>query len=184
MPAQFPRLDFAPGWQTTNANLVELVDLFAGEKLDWVPREGEWPARGIFAHLVAARYHGPIATPDDLAHMGVMWPQFRTPEGIKQELRVSWQMLARFLSDPAGLDMVHDAPVPDTHSQPPPPPTLGSVERALAGMDLGYVDRPDEYTGHYIAYHRFAHDLHHRSTLTGYLSQLGMSLDGHRIRPL
>jgi hypothetical protein len=61
---------------------------------------------------------------------------------------------------------------------------LGSVERASAGMDLGYVDQLDDYTGHYITYHRFAHDLHHRSTLIGYLSQLGVSLDGHRIRPL
>jgi hypothetical protein len=29
-----------------------------------------------------------------------------------------------------------------------------------------------------------AHDLHHRSTIIGHMAQLGISLDGHRVRPL
>ncbi len=93
-------------------------------------------------------------------------------------------MLARFLRDPAKLDAVYDDGGTPSPAGPPPSPLLGSVERAQAGMDLGYVDQPDRYSGHYIAYHRFAHDLHHRSTLIGYLSQLGVTLDGRRIRPL
>ena len=185
MPAPFPRLDFAPGWQATNDNLVELVDLFDDARLTWVPRPGEWPARVIFAHLIGARYHGPIATPEDIAHLGDLPRLCRTREGIKQELRASWEALAGFLRDPEKLDAVYDSGGSASASQPtPPPPLLGSVERAMAGMDLGYVDEPDRYTGHYIAYHRFAHDLHHRATLIDYLSQLGVSLDGRRIRPL
>jgi hypothetical protein len=184
MPTPYARLDFAPGWQTTNDNLIELVDLFDGDKLDWIPREGEWPARAIFAHIVGARYHGPIATPEEMARLGDVWPLCRTPDGIKQELRSSWEMLARFLRDPAKLDAVYDDGGAPSPAGPPPSPLLGSVERAQAGMDLGYVDQPDRYSGHYIAYHRFAHDLHHRSTLIGYLSQLGVTLDGRRIRPL
>lgn len=184
MPTRFPRLDFAPGWQTTNDNLIELVDLFGEENLDRVPREGEWPARGIFAHLIGARYHGPVATPAELAHLADVSRHCRAPRGIKRELRISWEMLARFLCDPAKLDAVYDAGATASRSDPVPSPKLGSVGRASAGVDLGYVDEPDEYTGHYIAYHRFAHDLHHRSTLIGYLSQFGVSLDGHRIRPL
>jgi hypothetical protein len=94
-------------------------------------------------------------------------------------------MLARYLSDEAKLDAVYEVPADNSSTGDRPAlPLLGSVERAKAGMDLGYVDQPEQYTGHYIAYHRFAHDLHHRSTLIDYLSQLGMSLDGHRIRPL
>jgi hypothetical protein len=180
----FPRLDFAPGWQTTNDNLIELVGLFDHKNLDWIPRQGEWSARGIFAHIIGARYHGPIAAAEDLAHLRDLMQNSRTQAGIQRELQLSWEMLARFLSDPAKLDAVYG----EERSPEPPPlptsPTLGSVERAAAGMDLGYVDRPDRYTGHYIAYHRFAHDLHHRSTVIGYLSRLGVSLDGHRIRPL
>ncbi len=143
MPAPFPRLDFAPGWQATNDNLVELVDLFDDGKLEWVPRHGEWPARVIFAHVIGARYHGPIATPDDIARLGDLLRLCRTPEGIKQELRASWEALARFLRDQKKLDDVYDAGSSASESQPTlPPPLLGSVERAMAGMDLGYVDEP------------------------------------------
>ncbi|MGH2632225.1 MAG: hypothetical protein ACRDG3_02340 [Tepidiformaceae bacterium] len=184
MSPRFARLDFAPGWQATSDNVVELAGLFDDEQLDWVPRAGEWPARVILFHLVSARYHGPIASPGDVAHMGSIWANCHTREGIEQELRVSWEMLARFLCDEDRLDAVYPGGDVASPSGPPPPPLLGSVERAMAGMDLGYGDQPEHYTGHYIAYHRFAHDLHHRSTLIDYLSQLGVSLDGHRIRPL
>jgi len=181
--ARYERLDFGPGWQATNDNLVELVDLFGEVRLDWTPQPEEWTARTIFAHIIGARYHGPIPEHDEWAHEGAVIDNCGTAEGIKHELQISWIMIARFLSDRARLNAVYDVPRTEA-SEEPPPPLLGSVERAAAGMDLGYVDEPDQYTGHYIAYHRFAHDLHHRSTLIGYLSQLGVSLDGHRIRPL
>ena len=185
--ASFARLDFAPGWQTTNENLIELVDLFTDETIDWTPREGEWSARLILSHIIGARYNGPIPTSQDIAHYqdGSLYANCRTREGIKQEFRISWEMLAHFLSDEAKLDAVYKVPAnSESGGDRRAPPLLGSVERAKAGMDLGYVDQPEQYTGHYIAYHRFAHDLHHRSTLIGYMSQLGVSLDGRRIRPL
>lgn len=86
----------------------------------------------------------------------------KTKDGIKQELRASWEMVERFLSDPAKLDATYDN----------------------TSTDDFYKRDPEDYTGHYIAYHRFAHDLHHRSTIIGYLAELGVPLDGHRIRPL
>ena len=181
--AEFQRLDFAPGWQATNDNLIEFVDLFDGDKLDWTPESDEWSARTIFGHIAGARYHGPICGPEDLVRLGELDQNLSTQEGIKEELRASWAMLARFLSDPVKLDAQYERSQPAETSSPAPP-LMGSVERAQAGLDLGYVDDPKEYTGHYIAYHRFAHDLHHRSTLVGYLSQLGVTLDGRRIRPL
>jgi len=94
-------------------------------------------------------------TPDDMARIGHVPVNCKTKEGLKQELRASWEMLARFLSDPAKLDATYNPYGP---------------------VDLRYVDEPEAYTGHYIAYHRFAHDLHHRSTIIGYLAQLGVSL--------
>jgi hypothetical protein len=183
MATEFVRLDFAPGWATTNENLIELAGLFDGQRLHWTPSEGEWSAREIFAHLVMARYHGPIASADDMARLREVAGSCETLDGIQRELRSSWEMLARFLSDQTMLEALYDSGE-RRGSRLPAPPLLGSVERAAAGLDLGYVDHPDRYTGHYIAYHRFAHDLHHRSTLVGYLSQLGVTLDGHRIRPL
>lgn len=184
MQRHFARLDFAPGWQATNANLIELVDLFDGDRLGWVPRSGEWPAWVIYGHLVGARYHGPIASAEEMDHLGAILQNCRTPHGIKRELERSWEMLARFLCDADKLDAVYDAGPAVASSGESPPPLMGSVERAARGMDLGYVDRPEHYSGHYIAYHRFAHDLHHRATLVDYLSRLGVSLDGRRIRPL
>ncbi|MCH7617933.1 MAG: hypothetical protein J4O14_06860 [Chloroflexi bacterium] len=43
---------------------------------------------------------------------------------------------------------------------------------------------PEKYDGHYVAYHRLAHDLHHRGAVLDYLGQLGVSLEGLMIRPL
>jgi hypothetical protein len=158
----YPRLDWTPGWRLMNDNLLELVDLLPDDRLDWVPRDGEWPAPLIFTHLILARYHGPIMTPEDMARIGQVPISCKTKDGIKEELRKSWAMLERFLSDPAKLDATYE------------------------NTDTGafYKGDPEEYTGHYIAYHRFAHDLHHRSTVVGYLAQFGVPLDGHRLRPL
>jgi uncharacterized damage-inducible protein DinB len=86
----------------------------------------------------------------------------RTREGLKKHLRSSWGMVAAFLSDTKKLDAVHEP---------------------LTWLAPEYAE-PEVYDGHYITYHRMAHDLHHRSTIIGYLNQLGISLDGHRIRPL
>lgn len=182
MVGGYARLDFGPGWEATNDNLIELVDLFDGDRLDWFPRAGEWSARVIYTHLIAARYHGPIPDPDDLAHFETLFGNCATPLGIQDELRRSWAMVAEFLSNEARLDATYQ----DGAGEPggAAPAAMGSMERAEAGLDLGYVDVPERNTGHYIAYHRFAHDLHHRSTLVGYLAELGVTLDGRRIRPL
>ena len=184
MSASYERLDFGPGWQTTNDHLVELVDLFPSDSLDWSPREDEWSARVIFAHVISARYHGPIPGPEDLAHLPSVFGNCANPNGIKGEMNRSWSMLARFLSDIDRLDAVYDDGSRPAETHLAAPAMMGSVERATAGYVIGYTDHPVRYTGHYIAYHRFAHDLHHRSTLIGYLSQLGVTLDDHRIRPL
>lgn len=160
--SNLPRLDWTEHWRMMNTNLSELVDLFPADKLNWTPREGEWPGQLIFTHLILARYHGPIMTPEDMARIGQVPLNCQTGDGIRTELGTSWAMLERFLSDEAKLDATY----PNTNTE------------------SFYQGEPEEYDGHYIAYHRFAHDLHHRSTIIGYLAQLGVPLDGHRIRPL
>ncbi len=162
MPTSYQRLNFAPYWQMTNSNLIELIDLVPEEKLDWSPAPIEWSIRVIVTHLILARYHHPIVPTQDGAQMSDVVMDCRTKEGLKRHLRSSWDMVAAFLCEPAKLDAVHE------------PLTANAPE---------YIE-PEVYDGHYIAYHRMAHDLHHRSTIVGYLGQLGMSLDGHRIRPL
>jgi len=163
MPTNYPRLNFAPHWQTTNENLIELIDLVPDEQLDWAPAPSEWSTRVIVTHIILARYHNPIVPGRDGAQMSDVVIDCRTKEGLKRHLRSSWEMVGSFLSDADKLDAVHE-------------PLTG-------GLAPEYVE-PEVYDGHYIAYHRMAHDLHHRSTIIGHLNQLGISLDGHRIRPL
>jgi len=152
-----------PHWRVMNKNLIELVNLLPDDKLDWVPRPGEWTAPTIFAHIVFARYFGPVLTPEATQHIGQIPTACKTKDGIKQELRTSWELVENFISDPAKLEAVYEPP---------------NRNDAYCG------DEPEDLTGHYFAYHRFAHDLHHRSTIIGYLAELGVPLDGYRIRPL
>ena len=155
-------LKIAPYWQMTNENLIELIDLIPEEKLDWSPAPGEWSTRVIATHIILARFHEPIVPLRDGAQMSEVIMDCRTKEGIKRRLASSWQMVAEFLSDESKLDAAHEP---------------------LVANAPGY-NEPEVNDGHYIAYHRMAHDLHHRSTIIGHMAQLGTSLDGHRVRPL
>jgi len=163
MEHSYQRLNFAPYWEMTNDNLIELVDLLPEEKLDWAPEPTEWSTRVIVTHIILARYHNPIVPGREGAQMSDVVMDCRTKEGIKKHLRSSWEMVAAFLSNPELLDSRHE-------------PLTG-------GLAPEYIE-PEVYDGHYIAYHRMAHDLHHRSTIVGHLGKLGISLDGRRIRPL
>ena len=160
---EYPRLNFAPYWRMTNDNLIELIDLVPEGKLDWSPAPTEWSIRVIVTHIILARYHHPIVPPEGGPQVQDVVMDCRTKEGLKKHIRSSWGMVAAFLSDPEKLDAVH--------------------ESLTGGLAPEYVE-PDVYDGHYVAHHRMAHDLHHRSTIIGYLNQLRISLDSQRIRPL
>ncbi len=158
--SEYPRLDWTPHWRMLNENLAELVDLF-GERLSWTPRQGEWDARTVFAHIIWGRTFGPHFTRAPLGWDAIN-SRCEAGDAIKEQLRESWQWLEPFLSDQAKLDAVYS----EWQENDP------------------YYNEPDLIDGHYWMYHRFAHELHHRSTLIGYLNQLGVPLDGQRLRPL
>jgi DinB family len=143
MPTKsYPRLNFAPHWQMPYDNLIELIDLVPEEKLDWSPAPSEWSLRVIVTHIILARYHDPIAPAREGAQMSEVVFDCRTKEGLKKHLGTSWDMVAAFLSDSEKLDAVHEP---------------------ITWLAPEYTE-PEVYDGHYIAYHRMAHDLHHRST--------------------
>lgn len=159
--AEFPRVDIVRHWKMMNDHLVGLVDLIPADNFNWSPREGEWDFQMVLSHLNIARYFGPII--DGLDHGSLLSDAVReaqTKEGIKSQLARSWEVLAAFLADSKRLDAVYENPSADD------------------------ANEPHIYDGHYIAYHRLAHDLHHRGTVIDYLGQLGVSLEANWIRPL
>ncbi len=162
----YPRLDIVRHWATMNDHLIQLVDLIPDDKLTWSPREGEWDFQRILQHLILARFHGPILDGlDEGAELSGAIAGTQTKDGIKEQLGYSWEVVAEFLADAKRLD--------------------AEYESHALGYDPGYYQlEPEEYDGHYVAYHRLAHDLHHRGTVLDYLAQLGVDLDGLMIRPL
>jgi uncharacterized damage-inducible protein DinB len=162
MTSTYARLNFGPYWEMNNANLIELIDLVPDDKLDWSPSPEEWGIKRIALHIILARYHYPIAPNLDGAEMQKIVLDCQTKEGLKEHLASSWQMVAALLADEEKLD---------------------ALQTPLTANAPDY-NEPEVYDGHYVAYHRMAHDLHHRSTIIGYLGQLGISLEGHRVRPL
>jgi hypothetical protein len=158
----FQRLNFGPYWEMNNDNLIELIGLAPEEKLDWSPAPTEWSIKTIATHIILARHHDPIVPRPEGAQMSDIVMDCRSKEGIQKHLRSSWKMVAEFLSDAEKLDARHQ------------PLTANAPD----------YNEPEVYDGHYVAYHRMAHDLHHRSTIIGHMNQLGISLEGHRVRPL
>ncbi len=156
--ASHPALDIAPFWADLNDQLIELVDLVPDDRLDWAPDPGEWGCRRLALHIAGGRDHWMANAVRD----GEPLPDWRpdaTRHELKEHLQRSWERLARFISDPARLNAEYGPP----------------------GGDPEYLD-PARFTGHYIAYHRFAHDIHHRAGLLDRLAQLGIDVPAERRR--
>jgi hypothetical protein len=158
----YPPLNITPHWEVMNSNLIEIIGLIPEDKLDWSPAPGEWSIRLIVIHIIMARYFGPLAegAPPDFGPRVI--ESAKTRQGIQDELAASWANLERFLLDDEKLAAVYEVIDPGR---------------------LHYRD-PEIMDGHYIAYHRFAHDIHHRSTLLGHIRQNGIRISDQLIRPL
>ncbi len=146
-----------------NSNLIDIVGLVPEDKLDWTPAPTEWSIRVIVVHIILARHHHVAAQGAPPDFISTVIQESRTREGLQRHLASSWDLLDSLLSDEAKLNATYESPV-----------------------DSGpeYVGDPEVYDGHYVAYHRFAHDLHHRSTLMGHIRQLEIPIADHLIRPL
>jgi len=156
---EFQPIEVGAYWADLNEHLVALLDLIPEDRLDEAP-EGEWGARAVASHIIGGRDHW-------LAHSlgreaGEPLPQDATVAGLQDALRASWERTASFLTDAAALEA--------TYEPPPNDPT--------------YVDPPD-FTGHYIAFHRLVHDVHHRAQLLDRIRDLEIDVpEAIRRRPL
>lgn len=141
-------LDIGPYWEDVNEHLIELVDLIPEGKLNWSPTPSEWNFRGTLAHLIGGRYFVDMFTGGPPPNPDVL-ADSATADGVKRHLRLSWARVSEFISDEARLARAYDVPA-DEFNDPP------------------------SHTGHYIAYHRFVHDIQHRGDVMRYLSLLGI----------
>ena len=157
----YPALQITEHWADLTDHLIELIDHIPDDKLDWGPRPELWNFKGILLHLIGGRYGWMAESVRD----GEKTPDYfrlgQTKEGLKELLRLSWERMARFLSDPEKLAAQYEPP----------------------SRDQFYLD-PPVFDGHWVAYHRMVHDIQHRSDILGYLELLGIELpDERRRRP-
>ena len=160
--ASYPPLDLTRSWSDLTQHLIELVDVVPEGKMNWSPSPEVWNFRGLFLHIAGARHHWL----QNAVHDGEQSPdivrQGQTADGLKTVLRESWERMLRFLSDADKLNKRY---------RPPP-------------GDPNYVD-PGPFDGHFIAYHRLLHDVHHRADILRHFELLGVALpEDRRRRPL
>ena len=156
-------IDIVPYWADANEHLIELVDLVPADKWNWSPEPRFWNFRGIFLHIIGARYF--VVRDEDVPNY---WRDAQTNEGLKEELGRSWAQLMRFVSDPDALDGRD--------------PREGQTSQVFVQPE--YLDPPVR-NGHYVAWHRMVHDIHHRADILHYLDVLNVDLSSiPRRRPL
>ena len=160
---RYAPLNLAPYWAEITDHLVQLVDIIPAAEINWSPAPGEWNFRGIYLHILGNRrfwstvVSGVSDTTDLVAAV-------QTADGIKQELRRSWERLSVLLGDRARLDAHY---------------TLPAGDDSYAAYESGPFD------GHRIAYVVLVHDVHHRSDILRNLGLLGVELPASaRRRPL
>lgn len=158
----WPRLALVEHWRDVNEHLVELVDLVPSSKIDWSPTPDQWGCRQLYLHIVAARHHWLNVSVIDgdivPANVQVLHHDATNPE-IVDHLRTSWERLERFLGNEDQLNATY---------QPPP-------------HDPEYLD-PEVFDGHFIAFHRLVHDIHHRADIISLLTTLGVDFPADRRR--
>ena len=143
----YPPLDVTPIWERVNDDMIEIVDLFGDENINWSPTPERWNARGILLHCVIGRFGISGAVIQDAKPNPEILKEGQTTEGLKSQLRASWQRLAEFVGN----------------------------EKLLAGeYDVPYRDKTAKLSGHWLAFGLLEHDIHHRGELVGLLDLLGI----------
>jgi uncharacterized damage-inducible protein DinB len=144
----YPPLDITPIWANVNEDLIEIVDLFGEEQLNWSPQPERWSARGILLHCVIGRFGISGAVIQDGKSNPEILKEGQTAAGLKSQLRSSWARLTEFVAS----------------------------ERALAEeYDVPYQGKTAKLSGHWLAFGLLEHDIHHRGELVGYLDLLGIA---------
>jgi uncharacterized damage-inducible protein DinB len=140
-------LDITSYWSHVNADLIELIDLLGEERLNWSPQPKLWNTRGILLHVCFGR-HGMMS---GILQDGQPVPDVlgggQTADGLKQQLRESWERMVPFLSDRFRLDREFETEI---------------------------LGRAGRLNGHALVFGQIEHDIHHRADILQYLRELGI----------
>jgi uncharacterized damage-inducible protein DinB len=158
----YPPINLTEHWADLNDHLIELVGLIPDDKLDWSPGPELWTFRGTLQHLLGGRLYWLANVVND----GGPSPDYdatgKSTSDLQHMIADSWQRLECFLANPTMLSAKYQ------HPTGPWP----------------YLD-PSVTDGHYVAYHRFVHDVEHRGDILRLLATLGIDLPpDRRRRPL
>jgi uncharacterized damage-inducible protein DinB len=145
MATEFPALAITKYWAPLNEQVIALVDLIPDDKLNWSPKPELYNFKGILIHMSAARHGWMSRDVQDGEESPDVLRLAQTKEGIKEQLRVSWARMERFLSDRERLNATYEFDWENPHAD-----------------------------GHWIAYHGLEHDIHHRADIFHYLALLGI----------
>jgi uncharacterized damage-inducible protein DinB len=145
MATEFPPLDITRYWAPLNEHLIALVDLIPDDKLNWSPKPELYNFKGILIHVAGARNSWMARDVQDGETTPDVLREGQTKGGLKEQLRLSWARMERFLGSRERLDAMYDFPFDGTRRD-----------------------------GHWIAYHGLEHDIHHRADIFHYLALLGI----------
>ena len=146
MSMTFPPLAITRYWAPLNGQLIELVELIPDDKLEWSPKPELYNFKGILIHISSARHTWLTRDVKDGEMSPDVLREGQTKEGLKEQLRLSWARMERFLSKEKQLNATYDVP-----------------------HDPGGAAHRD---GHWIAYHGLEHDIHHRADIFHYMALL------------
>ena len=148
MTNSYPPLAITALWAYVNDDLIELLDLFSEEKLNWSPGPEVWNARGLLIHVCFGRYGLMQFIVKDGKESPNVLQEGQTQAGLREQLRLSWERVQPFLRD---ADL---------------------LAREYEGMTLGETGM---LTGHELAFGQLEHDIHHRADILHHLRALGIT---------
>ncbi len=144
----YPPLEITPIWARVNDELIELLDLIPDDKIDWSPRPELWNFKGLFLHCCIGRHGMMQAIVNDGQQSPDILGGGQTKDGLREQLRLSWQRMDPFLRDSIALGREYELTFP--------------------GGESG------RYTGHWLAFGQLEHDIHHRADILHYMRELGI----------
>jgi uncharacterized damage-inducible protein DinB len=145
---EYAPLEITPIWALVNEELIELVDLMSDDQLNWSPKPELWNPKGILLHVVFGRHGMMGGAVQDGKEMPDVLALGQTKEGLKEQIRLSWQRVEPFLRDPQALAREYDVQI---------------------------LSQQGRLSGHAMAFGQLEHDIHHRADILHYFRELGIS---------